>query len=67
MVCRRARPDDRIGLMIETLFSLSGKSREALVIRHRAAPKGDKSALAKATLIFVNYCPFCGKKLRDAR
>lgn len=64
MVTTRRRDNDRLGLMLETMFSLSGKTppREALVIRFHKS-KDRKSEYADATYSIVNYCPFCGTKV----
>ena len=68
MVLARPRPGDRLGLMVETLFRVrDGKPRETIVLRFRRAPRGDKDKFAGATLIEINYCPFCGKILRGGK
>lgn len=62
LVLSRARPGDRLGLMVDTLWSLkTGRCRETTVLRFHKAPRGDKSEFARATLVEINYCPFCGK------
>jgi hypothetical protein len=67
MVLGRARPDDRLGLMVETLFRVrDGAPRDTIVLRFRKAPKGDKSEYASATLAEINYCPWCGHQIRRA-
>lgn len=64
MVLGRARPHDQLGLMVETLFRVrDGKPREAVALRFRSAPRGDKGRLAAVTLAEINYCPFCGKRI----
>ena len=65
MVLGRARPNDRIGLMVETLFSLrTGRCRETIGIRFHRAPRGDKAQFSSATFAELNYCPWCGEQSR---
>ena len=57
-----ARP---IGIVRETLISLNGSERQAIVVhfpRARTGPRGAK--FANASYAELSFCPFCGTKLR---
>jgi hypothetical protein len=63
LVLSRPRDTDRLGLMRELMFSIKGgPEREAVVLRFRPAPRGDKGEFARATYGEVRFCPFCGAK-----
>lgn len=63
IVTARRRENDRTGLMYETLFSRSGKTKPQDVLAIRMHKSKDKAAEhANVTVIVCNYCPFCGKK-----
>lgn len=65
LVLGRTRDSDRLGLMIETFFSLrGGGTRETLVIRFHKN-KDRKAKMADTTSCALNYCPFCAAKTKE--
>jgi hypothetical protein len=64
LVLERPREGDRLGVMVETMFSLSDKKppREVVVVRMRKN-KDRKAQYANSTFVECNYCPFCGASL----
>ena len=63
LVLQRVKKTDKVGLQREPMFSIStGNFTEETVVRFH---KGDRGTTgANVSYAIVNYCPFCGTKLR---
>ena len=68
MVLGRRRENDRLGMMLETMYSLSGAftARDVVVIRFHKARRGGEEPHSEVTYAVVSYCPFCARPTQQS-